>query len=168
MWNVLSLGWAQLVRQGDLRRFLFIFDLFDWLLSLTLTCAADVVKALFIWIHESFLHVYFSIVLLVVVSMVAAVPLRVRGGNVSTGAPSPSFTSVSSGNREANIDGLMVCGKTADRPLKCFSDIKLSKFFLRSVSLDFFQTICLSNSNTSKSNEYFKNPKELSFECWLP
>lgn len=76
--------------------------------SLWLTCAVHVLETLFIWIHETLLDVYVSVPVLFLVSVVvvASVPVHVR--DVTAGAPSSAFASISSRHWDANIDGLMV------------------------------------------------------------
>lgn len=76
-----------------------------------LTCAADVMETLLVWIHESFFCIDVSVTLLLMVSVlaIASVPVHVR--SLTTSTPSPAFASISSRYWDANVNGLMVWGQ---------------------------------------------------------
>ena len=84
---------------------------FLWLSGHWLTCAADFLETLFVWIHESFLDVYVSVLVMFMASVATIASVSVHVSDVSTRAPSPAFASISSRHGDTNVNGLMVWGQ---------------------------------------------------------
>lgn len=70
----------------------------------------DVLKTLLVGIGESVLYIDVSVAAVLSVSVLAVVSVPVRVRSLATGAPSPAFTPISLGHRDADVYRLMVCG----------------------------------------------------------
>lgn len=71
----------------------------------------DVLETLLVGIGESVLYIDVSVAAVLSVSVLAVVSVPVRVRSLTTGAPSPAFTPISLGHRDADVDRLMVCGQ---------------------------------------------------------
>lgn len=76
-----------------------------------LTCTVDVLETLLCWIHESLLHIYLCVPIMLLVSVVAVMSVSIHITTLLTRTPSPAFTSISSSYWHTNVDGLMICGQ---------------------------------------------------------
>lgn len=83
--------------------------MFPGLLIHGLTGATDILQTLDVGIHESFLHVHVSALLVLVLSVVDVTSVSVHVSGLATRTPTPALAPISSRHWDADVDRLMVC-----------------------------------------------------------